>query len=91
MMMAWQFGYSNVCCTLGWAISQSQINKLNDASKVIAALDNDRAGKKGFKILKEGLKNSLIEFHYPKFRKDICDMTASEFSNSIMKCWTEGG
>jgi len=91
MLKAWQFGFSNVCCTLGWSASSYQIEELNKIKgKIIIALDNDKPGEKGFLKIKNNINRKIIKFPYPKHRKDICEMGPREFTSSLMKCWKGG-
>ena len=58
IMKAWQFGYKNVVCILGWKVSPYQLKRIKEANIIISALDNDRAGKEGNKFLKDQLKEA---------------------------------
>ena len=84
-----QFGIKNVAAILGWSITNWQIEKLKDAGvkTVIAALDNDSCGKKGNDILRKNFE--VIDFPYPKNKKDIGEMTEKEFDKAKKKIKTK--
>ena len=80
-----QFGEENVVATLGWKMSENQIQKLKEkgVTKVISALDNDECGKKGTKFL--GKYFEVTRWCYLKGVKDPGDMTKESFSKMYKK------
>lgn len=87
MMKAYQFGYKNVACILGWKASPYQLEKIEQADIIISALDNDRAGKEGTKFLEKKL-DEVYEFEYDYIDrevKDIGDLKQNEFRQIIKK------
>lgn len=88
MMRAWQFGYKNVVCTLGWKCSEAQADKIEQyAEAVICGLDNDEPGERGYAILKDILEEKrgipVTRFKYPKDVNDIGEMQYGQFVSSI--------
>lgn len=82
LMTAYQFGYRNCCCLLGWKPSEYQINKLKKYNvPIICALDNDKVGKSGHEILKSQVEN-VYRFNFDK-EKDLSDLTSKKFNKII--------
>lgn len=80
-----QFGIENVVAILGWKLSPQQISKLKEAGVkyVISALDNDDAGKKGSRYVKQFFKT--YRFQYPSNVKDAGEMDSKTFHVSLHK------
>lgn len=80
----WQYGKYAVA-TNGTQVNELQFKQLEKlpCRKLILAMDNDVAGRKGAERIRNRLKNKLITQYdydsYPKDAKDINDMTKSEF------------
>lgn len=84
LMKARQYGFKNVCALLGWSASVYQLEKISKSSrKIICALDNDKAGDRGYGILRNRFGKRLVKFPYPKKKKDICDLSLEEFNSSL--------
>lgn len=72
-------GVENVGALLGWKISREQIQILLDhnITTIISALDNDEAGRSGYKYLKQ-IQNqygfTVLHLIYPKGIKDFGDL-----------------
>lgn len=73
----------NVVAILGWHISDEQVKKLKDkgVTKVISALDNDKAGIKGTKYLERFFE--VVRFAYPEDKKDSGEMSEKELKAAI--------
>ena len=79
LIKANQIGCKNVVCFLGWKASERQLQKLKRAKikTIICALDNDEAGRKGYRYLKSvsSKYNFFVErVRYPKGIKDFGDI-----------------
>ena len=79
LIKANQIGIKNVVSFLGWKASNVHLEKLKKAGikKIICALDNDEAGRKGYKYLKRISKQycfSVERLKYPKGIKDMGDI-----------------
>jgi len=86
MMSAYQFGFKNVCCTLGSVVTEEQMEKIGKgATKVICAFDNDRAGREGFQKLQEGLSCKVVRLRIPKGLSDVNEMTQDQFRSSVRR------
>ena len=74
-----QLGLENVVAILGWKMSQQQIAKLREQGigKVIAATDNDEAGRKGWHWLEDNFE--VIRWPYLKGLKDPGDFNPENF------------
>lgn len=85
-----QLGIPNVVALLGWKATQTQLVKLKKAKikKVICALDNDEAGRKGYKYLKLVQKTygfKVVRLHYPKGVKDMGELQqGTEQSQAVL-------
>lgn len=79
MLKARQYGVKNVGAILGWKITKSQVEKLQEegVKVVISALDNDACGKKGTNYLKQFFK--VIRFEYPSYVKDTGEISRKDF------------
>lgn len=75
-----QLGLPNVVAVLGWKLSDRQIEKLKEAgiSHVVAATDNDEAGRKGAKWIRANFE-STIRWPYLKDLKDPGDFNQKSF------------
>lgn len=74
-----QLGVKYAAAILGWKVSSEQVQKLKKKgiTKIICGLDNDEAGRKGYKYLKRiaKLNNfSVVRVRYPKGIKDFGDL-----------------
>ncbi len=77
LMKAWQGGFRNVCCFLGWKPTKYQLEKLKRYTNVIiSALDNTETGEEGTALLSEHFK--VIRFPFPEHRKDLGEMSTYE-------------
>src|SRR6185436_12661266 len=76
---SWQNGYPHTVSSLNWAVSDTQLKKLEPAKAVICGLDNDDAGENGYKILKEKLDRPIVRYPFPPWVKDLGEMNESEF------------
>lgn len=77
-----QFGVKNVACTLGWKMSELQIQKIKAQKKIkfiVSALDNDECGKKGSQYLKSVFGKKYIRFAFKKGFKDPGEMQEKDF------------
>ena len=74
-----QLGLPNVVAILGWKMSAQQISKLKaqGVTKVIAATDNDDAGRKGWRWLCQNFETT--RWAYLKGIKDPGDFTPDNF------------
>lgn len=81
----YQFGFKNSVAILGWKISAKQINKLKEAGvkRVICALDNDKAGKDGYKYLKNFFET--YRFQFMKGIKDIGQTNKKQFIKMLKR------
>ena len=76
-LKAQQLGVKYTVAILGWKISAHQLNKLKNKgiTRIICGLDNDDAGRKGYRYLKRISKQqgwfTVVRLHYPKGTKDI--------------------
>lgn len=83
-LTCWQYGKYAVA-TNGTQVSELQFKQLADlpCRKLILAMDNDVAGRKGADRIRKRIKHKLITQYdyesYPDDAKDINDMTKSEF------------
>lgn len=80
-----QLGLGNVVAILGWKMSQQQIRKLREQGicKVIAATDNDDAGRKGWHWLEDNFE--VIRWPYLKGLKDPGDFAPDNFGRMNRK------
>lgn len=77
LMKAWQGGFRNVCCLLGWKPTKYQLEKLKHyTDTIISALDNTPTGEEGTTLLSEYFK--VIRFPFPEYRKDLGEMSTYE-------------
>lgn len=84
MMKSWQYGYDNVCATLGWKCSLAQARKIGAfATAVISATDNDRAGEEAWVEHTELFDVPVVRFPFPRGAKDVDEMTQEQFSRAI--------
>ena len=68
---------------LGNDLQFKQLREL-PCRKYILATDNDSAGMKARKRIRNNVRNKLItEYKFPPNRKDINDLTKEEFDNLI--------
>lgn len=79
LVKANQIGIKNVVAFLGWKASEVHLRKLKKAGikTVICALDNDEAGRKGYRYLKSVSSKynfSVERVKYPKGIKDMGDL-----------------
>lgn len=79
LIKAYQIGVKNVVAFLGWKASGIHLCKLKKSNikTIICALDNDEAGRKGYKYLqcisdKYGFR--IVRLRYPKGIKDFGDV-----------------
>ncbi len=82
-LAAIQFGIKYSAAILGWKISSEQVQKLKRKriKKIVCGLDNDEAGRKGYKYLQRigKLNNFSVErIRYPKGIKDFGDLLKNE-------------
>ena len=85
-MAAVQFGYDNSCASLGWSISEAQAALLQKtATSIICALDNDKKGDEGFIRLRSRVDLPVVRFLFPSHRKDIREMTQTEFDFALAR------
>lgn len=79
LIKAYQVGVKNVVAFLGWKASKTHLDKLKKAKvkTIICALDNDEAGRKGYKFL-QCISNkygfTIVRLRYPKGIKDFGDV-----------------
>ena len=80
-----QYGEENVVAILGWKMSKEQEQKLKKAGikRVISALDNDEAGKRGTKYLSTIFPTT--RFRYLKGVKDPGEMSEQKFRKMYNK------
>lgn len=89
-LKAQQLGVKNVAALLGWKMSQTQYTKIRkyNIPLLLCALDNDQAGRKGFRYLKLIAKAAGIKVKricYPKGMKDFGDLTkGSKEAKSVL-------
>ena len=81
-LTAWQYGkYAVALNGLGTEYQYQQLRDL-PCRKLILATDNDSAGKKARKTIREHVKNKIItEVILPDGKKDINELTKEEFDN----------
>jgi DNA primase len=83
MAKAWQGGFSNICCTLGWKPTSYQIEKLKKyTDTIISGLDNTETGEKGNAVLGEHF--NIVRFPFPDGKKDIGAMSTYQVNYSRM-------
>lgn len=84
-----QFGVKNAVAILGWKMSEQQIKKLKSAGieRVISALDNDDAGRKGTRWLKQNF--DMTRFKYLKGYKDPGDFDEESFARMMTRTMIE--
>lgn len=83
MLAGKQLGIKNIVCLLGWKMSGEQFKKLKKkhVKTFICALDNDEAGRKGYKYLSRITQSENIvvkRIRYPKGIKDFGDLLNHE-------------
>lgn len=85
MMKAYQYGFTNVCCLLGWSISELQVMHIKQyATEIISGLDNDERGNEGSLKLQEAFSDCpFYRLNFPRTAKDICELEQQEFSYSL--------
>lgn len=85
MLKAKQCGVKNVVAILGWKMSLQQQNKLKrrKVQTIVCGLDNDSAGKKGYKYLCGLDCFTVVRLHYPKGVKDFGDVTQAIFDKRL--------
>lgn len=84
LMMATQHGYQNTCTPLGCDMSNEQVERLNSiATRVILALDNDKAGQKGMERIVGMIDVPVARFWFPAGVKDIGEMSRQQFVRSM--------
>lgn len=83
MMKAYQFGFNNFMCALGWKLSNAQISFLRKyTDTIICALDNTPKGKEGKQRLKKYF--DIIDFAYSDSSiKDVADMNVWQFNYAL--------
>lgn len=93
LLKAKQFGIQNIVAILGWKASDKQIKKLQNkgVKKIICALDNDDAGRKGYRYLKSLNKFQVFRLHYPSGCKDFGDVTQEIFPRIQKQIQKHGG
>ena len=76
MLKAMQYGVKNVVAVLGWKMSEQQQQKLlhRGVKTIVCGLDNDEAGRKGYKYLQSLNKFEVIRLKYPVGIKDFGDI-----------------
>jgi len=81
-LTAWQYGkYAVALNGLGTEYQYQQLRNL-PCRKLILATDNDSAGKKARKTIREHVRNKIItEYILPDGKKDINELTKEEFDN----------
>ena len=81
-LTCWVYGkYAVALNGLGSELQYKQLHDL-PCRKLILATDNDDAGKKARKKLRERIKNKIItEYILPSNKKDINELTKEEFDN----------
>lgn len=83
-LTAWVYGKPAVALNgLGSELQFKQLRELS-ARKLILATDNDAAGLKARKRIRNNVKNKIItEYIFPKNRKDLNELTKEEFDNLV--------
>lgn len=83
-LSCWVYGRPAVAlCGLGTELQFKQLRELS-CRKLILATDNDEAGMKARKKLREKVQNKIItEFILPEGKKDINELTEDEFRNIL--------
>ena len=78
----WQFGrYAVAMNGLGTAKQFQQLRNMK-CRKLILATDNDKAGQKARKTIRENVRNKIItEIILPEGKKDINELTKEEFDS----------
>lgn len=91
-LKAQSLGFKNVAAILGWKLSGTQLEKLKKAGvkHIICGLDNDEAGRKGYKYLKLVQKQQgwykLSRVHFDKETKDFGELNkGTEKANRIVE------
>lgn len=81
-LTCWEYGkYAVALNGLGNDLQFKQLRKL-PCRKLILATDNDSAGQKARKRIRQHIKNKLItEYVLPENRKDINELSREEFDN----------
>ena len=81
-LTAWVYGKPAVALNgLGSELQFKQLRVLS-ARKLILATDNDAAGMKARKRIRDNVKNKLItEYIFPENRKDLNELTKEEFDD----------
>ena len=85
MLKARQMGVKSVVAVLGWKMSQQQEQKLKHKGikTIVCGLDNDDAGRKGYKYLQSLEGFNVVRLRYPKNIKDFGDVTPAIFEQRI--------
>ena len=83
-LLLWQAGYYAVALNgLGSTYQFTELKKL-PCRKFILCTDNDGAGLKARKVLKQELSNKLVtEIQFPNNRKDVGECTPTEIDNIL--------
>lgn len=86
MLMAYQYGWTNVLCLFGWYCSNEQAKQiLKKATGVVSGLNNDTAGRKGLKRLKQIFLSQLplYQLSLPEEINDIGESTKQQFLKAM--------
>jgi DNA primase len=74
-----------VASPLNWATSDVQMEKLVNASVVVAAFDNDTAGREGAKQLAARLGRPVLDYPLPSWIHDMAELEPREFQAGLEK------
>lgn len=84
-MRAHQNGWPDTVSTLNWALSDVQLEKLSKAGAIICGLDNDDAGERGYRIVKDafGRRMPVVRWPFPSWIKDHGELERYEFQAGL--------
>ena len=87
MLKAMQYGVKNVVAVLGWKMSEQQQQKLlhRGVKTIVCGLDNDEAGRKGYKYLQSLNKFEVIRLKDPVGIKDFGDINLKRLGKNFDK------
>lgn len=77
-------GYG-IASPLNWSASDQQIEKLSVAGAILAAFDNDEAGRQGYEFLrtKLGTGRPVVRFPIPTWIHDMAELESREFQAGL--------
>lgn len=84
-MRAHQNGWPDTVSSLNWAISDTQLAKLGNAGAIICGLDNDDAGERGYRIVRDALRRRIpvVRWRFPPWVKDHGELDRPEFAAGL--------